>query len=115
MNPPNIAELVQKISASIESIVGDGQLTTINIFTLCISAMQLVEAVPKLTGVEKKMIVIQTLTEFASRKGADPSLLQLIPTFIDTIISVENGITTISPKVEEAVSSCLPCLPCLRK
>jgi hypothetical protein len=100
LNPTLINTLIDNIEDAIH-----GDISAMNIFSITLNLMQLVEKYPKLTGPQKKALVIQALDNVIKKHGADQSLLALIPPFIDSAISIDKGKVTIN--VEEAASGCL--------
>ena len=100
---------VDNVVQNIELIVGEGKVTTVNIMSMCISAMQCVERIPSLSGADKKALVIRALTKVLQDKGGDLALLALIPDCIDTMVSVEKGKITITITPEDVVGCCGLC------
>jgi len=86
--------------------VANGEITSLNILSLCVSAMQCVETIPNLTGAMKKKIVTSALSELLVESKSDVGLINLVPSFIDTAISLEKGKVHISVTPEEMASCC---------
>lgn len=103
-----VSILSANVETNVESVVKDisvlikGDITPAVIVDLCMAAMQCVEQIPRLSGIEKKALVVQALTTILKNNGVDPGVLVLVPPFIDLIISVVNG----EAKLVEDVKSC---------
>lgn len=95
--------IVDSLISNIESMI-HGEINTLNIFTITINLMQLVEKYPKMKGPEKKGLVILVIQKLIKKYASDEALLSLIPPFIDNVISVDKG--KISINIEEAATSC---------
>lgn len=87
---------INKLYESICMILVDKKVTTINIVMIATNLMQIVEKYPKISGIQKKSLVIQVLKKFVidqSDGDTENALLLFIDTFlpsvIDTIISVD--------------------------
>jgi hypothetical protein len=76
--------------------------------------MQIVEKVPKLSGQEKKEVVVASLKKLLEKKGVDTGLLALVPSVIDVLISVEKGLVHIAPTKEEVEKCCKSTFSCLK-
>lgn len=97
----NINELVHYL----ENFIGEGNITIINILNICVTAMQKVEKFNKLSGPDKKQIVLGAISQLIKNKGGDDNLTTLLPSFIDTSISIEKGELNISIDGEKCCSS----------
>ena len=89
-------DLINKLYKSLCMISADKKVTTINIVMIATNLMQIVEKYPKISGTQKKSLVIQVLKKFVidqSDGDTENALLLFIDTFlpsvIDTIISVD--------------------------
>lgn len=100
---PSDNQLEQIILNNIGSI---GQLTHENILEICVKLMQEIELCISLTGSEKKKIVIYVLTQFSIEYNCDTSLINMIPSFIDSVIAIENGTITIKQVENIAINCC---------
>ena len=87
---------INKLYESICVIAVNKKVTTINIVMIATNLMQIVEKYPKISGTQKKSLVIQVLKKFVidqSDGDTENALLLFIDTFlpsvIDTIISVD--------------------------
>ena len=87
---------INKLYESICVIAVNKKVTTINIVMIATNLMQIVEKYPKISGIQKKSLVIQVLKKFVidqSDGDTENALLLFIDTFlpsvIDTIISVD--------------------------
>ena len=99
LNPTLIDTLIDNIEDAIH-----GDISAMNIFSITVNLMQLVEKYPKLSGPQKKSLVIQALEKVIKKHGADQALLSIVPAFIDQAISLDKGKVVIN--VEEAASGC---------
>ncbi len=106
---------VDQLTETVSKIVKDEQITTLNILSICINLMQVVEKYPKLTGNQKKELVLRALSNAVSKKGGDNALMALIPSFIDNAISIENSQVKISVNTSDVLSCCSGLLFCLEK
>ncbi len=95
--------IVDSLISNIESMI-HGEINTLNIFSITVNLMQLVEKYPKMKGPEKKALVILVIQKLIKKYASDQTLLSLIPAFIDQAISIDKGKVTIN--VEEATASC---------
>ena len=89
-------DLINKLYESLCMIIANKKVTTINIVMIATNLMQIVEKYPKISGIQKKSLVIQVLKKFVidqSDGDTENALLLFIDTFlpsvIDTIISVD--------------------------
>lgn len=98
---------IQGIIAQIDDIVKDQAVDAVNVLVIALNAMQLVESLPNLKGQQKKDIVLQVMRAVLERHGGHNELMGLIPSFIDTTISVDRGDVVIKIKPQEVVSCCL--------
>jgi hypothetical protein len=102
--------IVDTLINSIEGMI-HGEINALNIFSITVNLMQLVEKYPKMRGPEKKALVILVIQKLIKKYASDEALLSLIPAFIDQAISIDKGKVTIN--VDEAASSCLSaCFSC---
>ncbi len=101
-----VVENVDALVKAIENIMGNEEINSVNVLSLCINAMQIVEKMPKMSGEMKKKVVVSAIGELISRRKGDMSLLSLIPQFIDTTINVEKGKIHITINPEEVLSCC---------
>lgn len=99
LNPTLIDSLIDNIEDAIH-----GDISAMNIFSITVNLMQLVEKYPKLTGPQKKSLVIQALEKVIKKHGADQALLSIVPAFIDQAISLDKGKVVIN--VEEVAKGC---------
>jgi hypothetical protein len=100
---------LDQLIAAINNTIGTGQITALNILSICINLMQIVEKYPKLPGKQKKELVMKALQTAISNKGGDPALMALIPSFIDNAINIENGRVQISFSAQDMVGCCGGC------
>lgn len=96
---------VDQLVASIDSTLGpNGRITSLNLLSICINCMRLVESFPELKGIQKKDLVIKAITKMDS----DSVIINMLPEMIDTVINLEKGTITVSQAVAEtAVGCCL--------
>lgn len=90
--------------------LGTNDLSANNIFSLCITAMQYAETT-KQEGSDKKELVISTITQLIEERNSDMSLVALIPAFIDSTVSFNNGDITLNVDPQK-VANCLVALCC---
>jgi hypothetical protein len=99
--------IVTAIVAQIQSNFANKTLSTTNILTYTSELMQLVETYPSLSGSEKQAIVIQALQNLANTSTLDDSskatldslITQVVPIFINLIISATNGELELNKKL----------------
>jgi hypothetical protein len=103
---PILDNSVDQLVASINTMVGNEQITSFNILSICMSLMQIVEKYPNLQGHQKKELVLRALDVALSKKGGNNALMALIPSFIDNVISIDNDQVKISID-PAAVAGCL--------
>lgn len=94
------------VMKDMEEILNGGQITILNILSLCVNAMQSVEKIPKLSSNQKKQIVLDVISKLIQQTGSDNSVLVLIPHFIDTAISLDKGELQISITPEKVIGCC---------
>jgi len=82
-------DIVSEISSKISEFLGDNSITIVNILSVCIFAMKTIEYYKNLSGSQKKDIVIESLRSVISRKNGDSSIVDILPSFIDTSISID--------------------------
>lgn len=88
----DINELVHYL----ENFIGEEVISIINILNICVVAMQKVEKFNNLSGSDKKQVVLSGITQVLKNRGGDSNLTSLLPSFIDTSISIEKGEINIS-------------------
>lgn len=96
---------LEAVVQSVENMISSKGPSAIDIMSLCVNAMQLVEKIPGLSGREKKALVISAITKVFDERGMDKTPLFLLPSAIDTLVSVANGQVLISLK-----KACCGCL-----
>jgi hypothetical protein len=96
---------LEAVVQSVENMISSKGPSAIDIMSLCVNAMQLVEKIPGLSGREKKALVISAITKVFDDRGMDKAPLFLLPSAIDTLVSVANGQVLISLK-----KACCGCL-----
>jgi len=112
-NPNPLAGLeatVALLERELNVIVGDQEVTSINILIFTLSFMQVVERYKNLKGSQKKLIVTRVFQKYLQEHGGDMSLMVLLPSFIDTSIQLDKGEVTIRMNADQALSCCLGCL-----
>lgn len=103
-----MASQVEKISQQIQQAIQTGTtITNETILPICISAMQVAEKIPSVTGPQKKSLVLQALNNAVQNTNSDPSLLSVVPSFIDASVSLAKGTLTIDQVEEVATGCCL--------
>lgn len=108
----SVSELVDKLYESI-SLIGD-KVTTLNVVFIATNLMQIVEKYPKISGQQKKTLVIDVLKKFVvdNLDGDDETaLLIFIDTFltsvIDAMISIDKKELVI--KIKKGFKKCFIC------
>jgi hypothetical protein len=96
----NLTNIVSKIQEGL-----DGNITASNILYVCVDAMKIAEDT-KLTGADKKDLVLTGIAMLLDKNGGDKNLLDIIPDFIDLAVSLSKGEINIK-KIETAVCGCL--------
>jgi hypothetical protein len=87
MTDSKIEDLVQNID-TISSGVG---VTLATLPDICIRLMQIAEKFPKMSGAEKKQVVMQAISVYIDRKGADNIVMGVVSSFIDIAVSLSKG------------------------
>jgi len=113
MDNPIVENSLDKLVDEISGMVAEEQVTTLNVLSICIHLMQIVERYPNLSGPEKKDLVIRVLTKVITDKGGDMAIMALVPSFIDSAISIEKDKIHISIDRKGATSCCVGMLSCL--
>lgn len=106
VNDAKIEQHIAAVIKNLEEIIGENQITVLNVISLCINSMQFVEKIPELSGQEKKNIVIESLKRLIAKMNCDTSILALIPDFIDTAVKIEKGAVKISLDAEDVIGCC---------
>jgi hypothetical protein len=97
---------VESVIAQLESYLNGQPITALNMAVLCVQAMQIAEKYSHLKGVEKKALVLAAIESMLTRQKGDLALLAILPSFIDTTISVEKGRLHIAVDMNKASSCC---------
>jgi len=109
--PVNVIEkCTNDLYKDLENILGDGSLTPINFATTCISLMQNVESFTNLRGLEKKDVILRVFEKYIAEEQPDDIVLNIIPSFIDAMISVDRGEISIKIKPEKCLAACFGCV-----
>jgi len=101
---PTVLPHFDAVMRDMEKLIA-GDVSAINIFSVCVNAMQCVEQIPGLTGPQKKQLVLAVLTKLVTKLGADAGLLVYLPQFIDIAISIANSEIVITMQ-KEMVGCC---------
>jgi hypothetical protein len=106
------SDLIDRLYESI-SLMGD-KITTLNVVLISTNLMQIVEKYPKITGSQKKALVIHVLKKFAvdHLDGDDETALLIfintfLPSVIDAMISIDKKELAI--KIKKGFKICFPC------
>jgi len=95
----------------LENILNNTGIIAANILAICLSAMQLIERISnngeKISGQNKKSIVLGALSFLLEKNNGDLALLTTIPDFIDAVISIEKGVVQIGGSVKEIACCCV--------
>jgi len=98
-------DIVSEISSKICEFLGDNSITIVNVLSVCIFAMKTIEYYKNLSGNQKKDIVIDSLKSVISQKNGDSSIVDIIPSFIDTSISIDKRELQININAEKCCLS----------
>jgi hypothetical protein len=102
---------VNNVLEQLADLIAGEEITQATLVTICLSAMQLVEHVPKLNGTEKKQVVLLVLKQLVTNHINDLQqklilfnvIDNIIPVTIDTFVSVDNQ------KIKFHVRKCFSC------
>lgn len=97
---------VDRVVEQIESAIKNEKISVMNILTVCISAMQIVETFPNLKGEQKKEVVLKAVENILKRQEGDVQILSILPSFIDKAVSLDKGVVTISLDTKNLTSCC---------
>jgi hypothetical protein len=112
----SIEKDVQNLLDEIVLFVGEEKISLVNILSVCVHLMKIVEKYPKLKGPQKKDLVIKALNIYISKNEGDAGILVLVPSFIDTAINIEKGRLEISISPEQVAGCCASfVLSCLKE
>lgn len=108
-------DTVMKIYTEISTAIGDNQFTAANAIGIVVNLMQLAGQYPKLSGVQRKAIVVDVVNRLIDERSNDEEtkaqlkfLIQtLISPLIDTIISIDNKEIRIA--LEKGCKRAFPC------
>ncbi len=106
---------VNLLLVEMENMVNGTQLTSINILTIAISVMQLIEKNKEIKGAQKKAIVVKVFELYFAKHGGDTNVLALLPPFIDMAVSLDRGELTITITPEKLVACCYGIKPTKNK
>jgi hypothetical protein len=84
-NKELLLNLVNKISDSIS----DQKIGIDDVLSICITGMKFIEKLPQIAGEDKKKLVINAIEIVCGKAGLDNSILSVIPSFIDIVISLD--------------------------
>jgi hypothetical protein len=98
---------LDKVVVEIEKILSGQKLGLDNILSVCISAMKIVEGIPKLKGAEKKELVLKSIEIVMNRTDGDITLLTILSSFIDNAISIDRGQLKFNVKPKTIWNCCL--------
>ena len=112
---PVPSDFVDNLYESLSIIIGSEKITTVNIALVATNLMQIVEKYPKISGSQKKALVIHVLKKFVIDQvdgEAETALILFIDTFlpsiIDVIVSVDKK--EVYVKIKKGFKSCFSCL-----
>ncbi len=103
----NTSAQVDQLYDQLSKMIGkNGNITTVNITSVAVSLMKIVEKYPQLTGEDKKNMVIMVLKKFIEEFVHDEEekvLLECIietvlPSMVDMFISLDKNIESIAKK-----------------
>ena len=96
---PIVNDAIAKLVSTAKDVIGDGKVSFTNILILVVNFMRTVEGIPKMTGQQKKSAVITSVVAVMKATGSDTGLLEIIPSFIDIVIGVNNNGLVFQPVV----------------
>ena len=107
-------DLADKLYNSLALLVGDTEITSTNVVLIATNLMQTVEKYPKLSGEQKKNLLLHVLKKYVKDKldGSDEDNVLMfidmfLPSVIDTIIQVDKKALVVSIKTGlKALFSC---------
>jgi hypothetical protein len=109
--------ITQNLYKELKDIIGTGEISRSNIVIILINLMQIVERYDKITGIQKKAIIISTLYDFIDdhiKDEEDKTQMKLLvqitmPTVIDSIISFDKSEVAINiqKKCSDVILKCL--------
>ena len=102
-----VNQAVVKLVSTAKDIIGDGKITLSNGLQLIISFMRTVEAIPNMSGPQKKSAVIAAVVAILESTGSDKSIVEIMPSLIDTLVGVDKNGLFIVPV--ESIKSCWSC------
>lgn len=105
-NKEHIEKNVEELFNELMIFVGEEKISAINILSICIHLMQIVEKYPKLNGPQKKQLVIKVFELYFAKNGGDPTLMGVLSSFIDTAINIEKGNVEISISPGQVLTCC---------
>ena len=112
---PLINNNIEKLYASLSIIMKNNKLNTTNILVITTNLMQIVEKYPKISGSQKKTLVVDVLKMFVGKNtdGENKEIILLyintfLPSVIDTLISVDKKEMKI--KTRKLFKKCFSCV-----
>jgi hypothetical protein len=109
--------ITQNLYKELKDIIGKSEISRSNIVIILISLMQIIERYDKISGIQKKAIIISTLYDFIDDNIEDNEdkvqlklLVQMtIPSVIDSIISFDKSEVAINihKKCSSVIFKCL--------
>ena len=100
----------------LEKLVGDQEITPINVFIFSVALQQFVERFKDLKGIQKRDLIMKIFEEYLDRKGGDTyGALSFLPSFINSSISIDKGEVNIKIQPEEVMSCCASLLSFAKK
>lgn len=99
--------LYDNLKDSVQSV----KLTPLNITAIIVSAMQLVEKIPNLSGKDKKNLVLHVLQRYNNDFPSDnPISMNMLPSFIDMAVSLDRKEVTIKIDKQGCLNCCFALL-----
>lgn len=112
---PMIDIYYEMLLNEISTIVGQGEVTSLNVLAITISLMQVSEGFDELTGSQKKDLLLRALRKVVEEGSTDNSLLDLLPSFIDMAVNLDKGEVTIKLTTKDMIGCCSGILKTKRK
>jgi len=84
--------------------------TTVNLVHVVVTAMELAENYPHLSGVDKKQLVMEAvrtvMTEHGSNEGVDALLDITVPATIDLLVVASRDGLILRPDIKQTIKKC---------
>jgi len=106
--PANVAEeYVDRLYEDLVRIIGDEPLTMLNLASVLVNLMQIVERMHDLHGKEKKNLIIRVVDKYMDAHPSDGMSILIVAPMIDTMVSIDRGEMAIKIKPINCLLACL--------